>query len=459
MSFDEMAIVVENVSKRFDIFEHPRDQLKQFILPRLQRMVGQRQQQYFREFWALREVCMEVRKGESCGIVGLNGSGKSTLLHIITGTLSPTIGKVAVHGRIAALLELGSGFNPQFTGRENVYMNGALLGFGREQIDAKFDAIESFADIGAHFDQPLLTYSSGMQMRVAFAVATAFDPDILIIDEALAVGDAYFQQKCFHRIERFKENGGTLLFVSHDANTVKHLCDKAVLISHGVLLSQGMPKTVIDLYQGLVARKTDMSEQQVSVTQASVPAQAGDGDGDGDGAAAQCEEHDTVERHARWTKATTITTNLQAELVDFKMLDAAGRKVAHIESEAALTVSYRVCLNKDFARPAFGLIVRDKTGRSVFETSTYAMRMAEQAMAKGSHVQVNFRFAFNLRAGQYSFSIGVADKGFSRSEFEEYSLLMHDVDQIQVHDAPHAISYGGIFNMKPAVSVNVLELS
>jgi len=267
MLFDDIAITVEGVSKRFEIYAHPHDQLKQFFSPRFGRVLGHVPKQYFREFWALQDINMEVRKGDSYGIVGLNGSGKSTLLQIIAGTLSPTLGKVATDGRIAALLELGSGFNPDFTGRENVYMNGALLGFNRDQIDSKFEAIQSFADIGDHFDQPLVTYSSGMQMRVAFAVATAFDPDILIIDEALAVGDAYFQQKCFHRIERFKDGGGTLLFVSHDANTVKYLCDKAVLISHGKSLSHGDPRTVIDLYQGLVAQKTDLGDRAIVVSQ------------------------------------------------------------------------------------------------------------------------------------------------------------------------------------------------
>lgn len=450
-SVQDMAIVVEGVAKRFDIFEHPRDQLKQFFLPRLRRWFGFAPKQYFREFWALRDVFMDVRKGESCGIVGLNGSGKSTLLQIITGTLEPTVGKVTVHGRIAALLELGSGFNPEFTGRENVYMNGALLGFSRAQVDAKFAGIEAFADIGEHFDQPMLTYSSGMQMRVAFAVATAFDPDILIIDEALAVGDAYFQQKCFHRIERFKEAGGTLLFVSHDANTVKQLCDKVVLLSHGALLAQGVPKTIIDLYEGLVAKKTDMSEQEVSVSQGDavyIP-HANDAEDD----------EELVDASATWTKATTITTNQDAALVDFRMLDESGRRVVHLESEKPLTIAYRIRLNKDFERPAFGLIVRDRTGRSVFETSTYAMRLPDQPMAKGSHALVRFQFDFNLRAGQYSFSVGVADKGFSKSEFEEYSLLMHDVDQIQLYDATDAIYYGGVFNMKPTVSINVLEQS
>lgn len=443
MSSDDIAIMVEGVSKRFEIYGHPRDQLKQFFFPRFRRMIGLEEKQYFREFWALQDISMQVRKGESYGIVGLNGSGKSTLLQIITGTLSPTLGKITTQGRIAALLELGSGFNPDFTGRENVYMNGALLGFSRNQIDSKFEAIQSFADIGDHFDQPLVTYSSGMQMRVAFAVATAFDPDILIIDEALAVGDAYFQQKCFHRIERFKEGGGTLLFVSHDANTVKHLCDKAILISHGKVVSHGIPKTVIDLYQGLVAQKTDLGDRAVVVSQNKNIQLA--------------ESPELLETKATWTKATTITTNQQAELIDFKLLDCAGQQVAHIESETALTVQYRIRLNKDFERPAFGLIVRDKIGRSLFETSTYAMRMDENQMAMGKEVLVRFDFNFNLRAGQYSFSVGVANKGFSRSEFEEYSLLMHDVEQIQVFEAADADFYGGIFNMRPTVSINVLD--
>lgn len=443
MSFDELAITVERVSKCFEIYDHPRDQLKQFFLPRLQRVMKLDARQYFQEFWALQDISLQVRKGESFGIVGFNGSGKSTLLQVITGTLSPTFGKVTTQGRIAALLELGSGFNPSFTGRENVYMNGALHGFSKDQIDSKFDAIQSFADIGGHFEQPLSTYSSGMQMRVAFAVATAFDPDILIIDEALAVGDAYFQQKCFHRIERFKEEGGTLLFVSHDANTVKHLCDKAILLSDGKVVRYGPPKMVIDLYQGMVAQKTDLSDRAVEVS--------------------QCKDRrptasaKPLETNATWTKATTITTNQQAELIDFKLFDGAGQQVRHIESESDLTVQYKIRMHKNFERPAFGIIVRDKLGRSLFETSTYAMRMEESPVAIGKIVLVCFNFNFNLRAGQYSFSVGVANKGFSRSEFEEHSLLMHDVEQIQVFDAANADFYGGVFNMRPTVTINVLE--
>lgn len=443
MSSDNIAINVEGVSKRFEIYAHPRDQLKQFFAPLLSQILGTEPKKYFREFWALRDINIQIKQGEAYGIVGLNGSGKSTLLQIIAGTLSPTLGKISTNGRIGALLELGSGFNPNFTGRENVYMNGALLGFSRDQIDKKFEAIQSFADIGDHFDQPLFTYSSGMQMRVAFAVSTTFEPDILIIDEALAVGDAYFQQKCFHRIERFKADGGTLLFVSHDANTVKHLCDKAVLISNGRAISYGVPKTVIDLYQGLVAQKTDLSDQAIVVSQ-SPNIQI-------------TESTKPLETNATWTKSTTITTNKDAELIDFKLLDGNSDQVTHIESETALSVQYRIRLNKDFDRPAFGLIVRDKIGRSIFETSTYAMRMEEKPIAVGKEVVVCFKFNFNLRAGQYSFSVGVANRGFLRSAFEEYSLLMHDVEQIQVVESEDANFYGGIFNMNPIVTTQILE--
>jgi ABC-type polysaccharide/polyol phosphate transport system ATPase subunit len=443
MSSDNIAINVEGVSKRFEIYAHPRDQLKQFFTPLLSKIIRYESKKYFREFWALQDINIQVKQGEACGIVGLNGSGKSTLLQIITGTLSPTSGTISTNGRIGALLELGSGFNPNFTGRENVYMNGALLGFSRDKIDKKIETIQSFADIGDHFDQPLFTYSSGMQMRVAFAVTTAFDPDILIIDEALAVGDAYFQQKCFHRIERFKEDGGTLLFVSHDANTVKHLCDKAVLISHGRAISYGVPKTVIDLYQGLVAQKTDLSDHAIVISQ--------------NQKTHITESTKTLATNGTWTKSTTITTNKDAELIDFKMLDGNSHQVVHIESETALIVQYRIRLNKNFDRPAFGLIVRDKIGRSIFETSTYAMRMEEKPISMGKEVVVRFKFNFNLLAGHYSFSVGVANRGFSRSEFEEYSLLMHDVEQIQVVASADADFYGGIFNMKPTVTTHILE--
>lgn len=245
----DVAIKAENLSKCYQIYDQPRDRLKQFVLPSIQRLVGLRPKKYYQEFWALKDVSFEVKKGEAVGIVGRNGGGKSTLLQIITGILSPTSGTVSTQGRIAALLELGSGFNPDFSGRENVYLNGSLLGFTRAQIDEKFDAIAGFADIGQHLDQPVKTYSSGMLLRLAFAVQVQVEPDILIVDEALAVGDALFQKRCFQRIEKLVSDGTTLLFVSHDQESVRTLTNRAVLLRKGQVAAYGVSSEVVLEYR------------------------------------------------------------------------------------------------------------------------------------------------------------------------------------------------------------------
>ena len=249
MSSNDIAIHVEGVSKRYEIYGTPRDRLKQFILPRMQRFFGQEPKKYYREFWALKDISFEVKKGESVGIVGRNGSGKSTLLQIVTGILTPTFGSISTVGRIAALLELGSGFNPEFTGRENVYLNGSLLGLSIEEIDAKFEDIASFADIGEYLDQPVKTYSSGMLVRVAFAVQVQVEPDILIIDEALAVGDALFQKRCLQRLEKLISDGVTLLFVSHDQESVRTLTNRAMLLNRGHAAAWGLSSEVILAYR------------------------------------------------------------------------------------------------------------------------------------------------------------------------------------------------------------------
>lgn len=248
----EIAIKVENISKCYQIYDKPHDRLKQSMYPRLQRIVGMPGQQYFHEFWAVKDISFEIKKGESVGIIGRNGSGKSTLLQIITGTLAPTTGTVQTNGRIAALLELGSGFNPDFSGRENVYLNGMLLGLSREQIDQKFDAIASFADIGEHLDQPVKTYSSGMMVRLAFAVQVQVEPDILIVDEALAVGDWLFQKRCFQRIEKLVSDGTSLLFVSHDQESVRTLTNRALLLNRGHCQAWGLSSDVVLEYRKLL---------------------------------------------------------------------------------------------------------------------------------------------------------------------------------------------------------------
>lgn len=252
MSSEDIAISVEGVSKRYEMYDSPRKRLKQFFVPVLNRLSHGSVPDQYREFWALRDISLEVRRGEAVGIVGRNGSGKSTLLQIITGTLSPTMGTVRTTGRIAALLELGSGFNLEYTGRENVYLNGALLGLTPAEIDNKFDDIAAFADIGEHLEQPVKTYSSGMLVRLAFAVQVQLQPDILIVDEALAVGDALFQKRCFQQIEKMTSDGVSLLFVSHDQESVRTLTNRALLLREGRRVAWGTSSEVIVSYRRLL---------------------------------------------------------------------------------------------------------------------------------------------------------------------------------------------------------------
>ena len=247
-STDNIAIRVSNLGKCYHIYDAPRDRLKQFVAPLLQRMGGQTPKQYFREFWALKDISFEIKKGETVGIIGRNGSGKSTLLQLICGTLFPTSGKVETSGRIAALLELGSGFNPEFTGRENVYMNAAVLGLSKKEVDERFDDIAAFADIGQFIEQPVKTYSSGMYVRLAFAVNVLSDPEIMVVDEALAVGDMAFQAKCMTSLTRIQERGTTVLFVSHDIGSLKSLCSRGVYLDRGTVQEIGPAGDVAEHY-------------------------------------------------------------------------------------------------------------------------------------------------------------------------------------------------------------------
>ena len=259
MSSETSVVNVKDLRKSFRLYHRPQDRLRQMVLPRLG--LKKDSSNYYKTFSALNGVDLTLGRGETVGIVGRNGSGKSTLLQIICGTLQPSSGDVTVNGRIAALLELGAGFNPDFTGRENVYLNGAIIGLNREEIDAKFEDIERFADIGQFIDQPTKSYSSGMYVRLAFAVAIHSEPDILIIDEALSVGDEAFQRKCFARIERMQARGTTILFVSHSAQAVIELCDRAVLLDGGEVLMAGTPKKVVGQYQRLMNLTGEAAEQ------------------------------------------------------------------------------------------------------------------------------------------------------------------------------------------------------
>lgn len=266
MSSEGVAIRVRDLSKCYQIYHHPSDRLKQFVVPRIQRLMGLRQASFFQDFWALSKISFEVKRGETVGVIGRNGSGKSTLLQIVCGTLSPTTGDVQVDGRVAALLELGAGFNPEFTGRENVYMNGALLGLSQEQVDARFADIAAFADIGPFIEQPVKTYSSGMFVRLAFAVAVHTEPAILIVDEALSVGDIAFQNKCTRKIKELKERGTSILFVSHDLSMIQILCDRVIWLQQGQLMAQGDAVSVCQEYYVAIAGAAGSPELANAIT-------------------------------------------------------------------------------------------------------------------------------------------------------------------------------------------------
>ena len=256
---DEIAIRIDNVSKLYKLYDKPMDRLKESL--------GFSKKKRYKEHYALSNVSFDVKKGETVGIIGTNGAGKSTILKIITGVLNPTSGNVQINGRISALLELGAGFNMEYTGIENIYLNGTMIGFSREEISQKLDDILAFADIGDFVNQPVKTYSSGMFVRLAFAVAINIEPEILIVDEALSVGDVFFQAKCFHKFEEFKEMGKTILFVSHDLGSIGRYCDRVILLNKGVKLAQGTAKEMVDLYKKVLVDQieTDTLENKESL--------------------------------------------------------------------------------------------------------------------------------------------------------------------------------------------------
>lgn len=265
MSSNEIAITATNLSKSYSIYNRLADRLKQSILPRFFKFIRRTPKIYYREFWALQDVSFEIRKGETVGIIGKNGSGKSTLLQLICSTLTPTYGSVETHGRIAALLELGSGFNPEFTGRENVYLNASILGFNKQDIDERFDSIVAFADIGDFLEQPIKTYSSGMVVRLAFAVNIMTNPEIMVVDEALAVGDMAFQAKCMTALKRIQEQGATILFVSHDVGAVKSLCERGIYLEHGKVKFMGKASDVAELYTRDMRSQMNTQNQDLKI--------------------------------------------------------------------------------------------------------------------------------------------------------------------------------------------------
>lgn len=414
MSSNDIAIRVQNLSKCYQIYNTPRDRLKQFVLPRLQRLTGQPPKQHFREFWALKDVTFEVKKGETVGIIGRNGSGKSTLLQMICGTLNPTSGSIQTNGRIAALLELGSGFNPEFTGRENVYMNASVLGLSNAEIDARFDDIVAFADIGDFIEQPVKTYSSGMMVRLAFAVAINVNPEILIVDEALSVGDELFQRKCFSRIEAIRAAGSTILFVSHSGGTIVELCDRAVLMDAGEKLAIGKPKQIVGRYQKLLYAPTDKREtireqirrmdEHVVPHADTVEAVANQDKSNGEHAREPQESFDPNLR-----PSSTIEYESHGAYIDSPaVFTLAGEQVNNLVRGKTYRYAYTVRFTKSASNVRFGMLIKTTSGVELGGAeSASPTRSSFADVAPNSSYQVEFQFLCALNPGVYFMNAGV----------------------------------------------------
>jgi ABC-type polysaccharide/polyol phosphate transport system ATPase subunit len=371
----EIALRVENLGKCYHIYEQPHDRLKQILWR------GRRR--FYKEFWALRDVSLEVRHGETLGIVGRNGSGKSTLLQLICGTLTPTTGSFETNGRIGALLELGAGFNPEFTGRENVYLNAAIMGLSQAQIDRRYAAIAAFADIGDFLEQPVKTYSSGMYVRLAFAVAIHIDPEILIIDEVLSVGDMLFQLKCFLKFQELQDSGKTILFVSHDPNAVKRYCSRAVLLEAGRVHFAGSPNDTINRYTRIL-----FPEGGPVVPKAVTPSPAPDQ-----------EVLPTSEHEYRYGSG-------EGEIHTIMLRNAQGCATLVFTSGERMTASFRATAKGIIETPILAMTIKDQKGQEVYVTNTHYQGIAVGRMVPGDEVEIAFAQELRLIPNTYFVSLG-----------------------------------------------------
>lgn len=408
----DIAIKVSNLSKCYQIYDKPHDRLKQSIYPRLQRLAGKPAKQYHREFWALKDVSFEIKRGETVGIIGRNGSGKSTLLQMICGTLNPTGGNIQTKGRIAALLELGSGFNPEFTGRENVYMNAAVLGLSTEETDVRFDDIVAFADISDFIEQPVKTYSSGMMMRLAFAVAINVDPQILVVDEALSVGDELFQRKCFSRIESIKENGATILFVSHAGGVIIELCDRAILMDSGEKLALGTPKQIVANYQRLLYAPTEKSalirEQIRGTVEQNKPSfNINSSNKYIETTTQEPELQETFDQNLN-PLSTTEYESRGAYIENPIILTMGGTQVNNLVSGRRYRYSYKVRFERGCTNVRFGMVVKTTTGVEIGGTVSAADGGdGITHVAAKTTLNICFEFDCILNPGTYYLNAGV----------------------------------------------------
>lgn len=384
----DIAISVNNISKMYKLYDKPMDRLKESL--------GLSRQKKYKEHYALHDVSFNVHKGETVGIIGTNGSGKSTILKIITGVLNPTQGEVAVDGRISALLELGAGFNGEYSGIENVYLNGTMIGFSREEIDAKLQDILDFADIGEFIHQPVKTYSSGMFVRLAFAVAINIEPEILIVDEALSVGDVFFQAKCYRKFEEFKEMGKTILFVSHDLSSIGKYCDRVVLLNKGRKLAEGDAKEMVNLYRRVLVNQYDDLEGQEET----------DVEEETDVQVVSKEDSGLMKLKLNLNPEVLEYGSKLAEIEDFSIRDDTGMITNIIEKGKFFSVDMKIRFHEDIGDPIFAFTIKDLKGTEITGTNTMYENVPIKPQKKGDVRNVTFTQKMPLEAGEYMLCLG-----------------------------------------------------
>ncbi len=423
------SITVRHLGKAYKQYPTRWSRLQEWMFP----FLGERHSNR----WVLKDINFSISSGEAVGIIGVNGAGKSTLLKLITGTSQPTLGGAHTTGRIAALLELGLGFLPDFTGRQNVEMAGQLMGLSDEEISALMPDIIAFAEIDEYIDAPLRVYSSGMQMRLAFSVATCIRPDILIVDEALAVGDIFFQQKCFQRISAFVEAGSTLLFVSHSSGTVLNVCNRCLYIRQGELAFDGEPKEAIDLFQAELLGRSRHASISTSVHP------------EGD---KKWHEHEAF-RHAPalvGRNGSIATTRAECVGVRFVRLDGEERQSITADEHVTLKLDFRILDTLD--DPHVGFKIRDRFGVVLFETNSYCMDRTLGVAEAGSYLSVQFSFFLTLFPAEYTITVGLGNHGHGEGLFREVICYLHEVNTFVVVPNPESIIWAGMTNLRPQLS-------
>ena len=414
MEDKQIAIHVDDVGKIYKLYDKPSDRLKETF--------GIGKKSRHKDKYALQHVNLDIFQGETVGIIGTNGSGKSTILKIITGVLNPTSGNVEVNGRISALLELGAGFNMEYNGIENIYLNGTMIGFSEKEIDEKLESILEFADIGDYVYQPVKTYSSGMFVRLAFAVAINIEPEILIVDEALSVGDVFFQAKCYHKFEEFKAMGKTILFVSHDLSSISKYCDRVILLNQGKKLGEGKPKEMIDIFKQVLVGQYVPQEEETSLLDDAQIREAVE----------QGKNNASINPHA------LEYGDNKAKIEEFYVTDEKNNRSTAIIKGQQYTVHMKVRFNEDVAAPIFAFSIKDKQGTEITGTNTMVEKAFLKSAQKGDCKEITFTQQMNLQGGEYLISLGCT--GYEQDDFKVYHRL-YDIINISVISDKNTVGY------------------